>query len=384
MDVDTPRYAQKAMDYIWPTELDELAAEASDWVIEATSDLVNTDDGWLVGYSDEFTLRLADKGWIGMTWPAEKGGDGRPEVERFVVTEQLLLGRAPMAGSFFPDRQIGPVLLSYGTEEQQQRFLPDMRQGRSKWCIGMSEPDAGSNVAGITTKAVKDGDRWIVNGQKIWTSGAQTADWCYLICRTDLDAAPHKGMSEFIVDMNSSGIEIKPIKDASGDAHFNEVFFNDVMVPDENLVGELNNSFGQTMRQLEHERGGIDRLASNQRLYLDTKQKADTSNPLVRQHMARIETGYRIGRDMVLRNVLRQTPFPQYSAVTKTWCTEFEQTVANFIGLVAGAETMLTNRVSRNVIYAPAYTIMGGTTQILRNIIGERILGLPREPRPQL
>ena len=112
------------MDYKWPKEFDELATEARLWVKEATSDLFNTDDGWLVGYSDEFTLRLADKGWIGMTWPIDKGGDGRPEVERFIVTEQLLLGRAPMAGSFFPDRQIGPVLLSYGTEEQQERFLP--------------------------------------------------------------------------------------------------------------------------------------------------------------------------------------------------------------------------------------------------------------------
>ena len=116
------------MDYTWPEELDELAEEAAKWVSEATADLLKTDDGWLVGYSDEFTLRLAQKGWIGTTWPVDKGGDGRPEVERFVVTEQLLLGR-PMAGSFFPDRQIGPVLLAYGTPDQQERFLPAMRQG---------------------------------------------------------------------------------------------------------------------------------------------------------------------------------------------------------------------------------------------------------------
>jgi len=370
------------MDYSWPSDLDELAAEAAQWVAEATSDLFTTDDGWLVGYSREFTKRLAVRGWIGMTWPLEAGGAGRPEVERFVVTEQLLLGGAPMAGSFFPDRQIGPVLLTYGTEEQQRRFLPEMRAGEAQWCIGMSEPDAGSNVAGIRTTAVRDGDRFIVNGQKIWTSGAKEANYCYLICRTDPDAPPHKGMSELIVDMSSPGITVNPIKDNSGDAHFNEVFFDNVEVPADRLVGELNNSFGQTMRQLEHERGGIDRLASNQRLYLDTKPLADTTHPLVRQRMARIETGYRIGRDMVLRNVLRQTPFAQYSAITKTWCTEFEQEVASFVGDVAGADTMLWNRVSRNVVYAPAYTIMGGTTQILRNIIGERVLGLPREPRP--
>ncbi len=369
------------MDHRWPQELTDLADEAAGWVREATSDLFTIDDSWLVGYSEEFTLRLGERGWIGMCWPVEAGGDGRPEVERFVVTEQLLLGGAPMASSFFPDRQIGPVLLAYGTPEQQARFLPEMRAGRSRWCIGMSEPDAGSDVAAIGTTAVRDGDRFIVNGQKIWTSGAATANWCYLICRTDPEAPPHKGMSELVVSMDTPGIEVRPIRDASGDAHFNEVYFDEVAVPVEHLVGELNNSFSQTMRQLEHERGGIDRLASNQRLYLDMKDRADTSDPLVRQRMARIETGYRIGRDMVLRNVLRQTPFPQYSAVTKTWCTEFEQEVSRFVGDVAGAETMLANRVSRNVVYAPAYTIMGGTTQILRNIIGERILRLPREPR---
>ena len=371
------------MDYEWPEELTQLAAEAAEWVAEATSDLFTTDDGWLVGYSSEFTLRLAARGWIGMTWPTDKGGDGRPEVERFVVTEQLLLGGAPMAGSFFPDRQIGPVLLTYGTEEQQERFLPEMRRGEASWCIGMSEPDAGSNVAGIRTTAVRDGDRFIVNGQKIWTSGAKDAQYCYLICRTDPDAPPHKGMSELIVPMDTPGIDVLPIKDASGDAHFNEVFFDNVEIPADHLVGELNNSFGQTMRQLEHERGGIDRLASNQRLYLDMKDHADTADARVRQRMAKIETGYMIGRDMVLRNVLRQTPFPQYSAITKTWCTEFEQEVAEFVGDVAGADTMLWNRVARNVVYAPAYTIMGGTTQILRNIMGERILGLPREPKPK-
>ena len=368
------------MDQSWPADLAVLAQQAKEWADQATEDLFRCDDGWLIGYSEEFTLRLGQRGWIGMTWPESVGGGGRPEIERFVVTEQLLLAGAPMAGSFFPDRQIGPVLLTYGNTEQQERFLPDMRLGKSRWCIGMSEPDAGSDVSAIGTKAVRDGDRFIVNGQKIWTSGAKSANWCYLICRTDPHAPAHKGLSELVVPMDSPGITINPIIDSSGDAHFNEVVFQDVSVPADNLVGELNNSFGQTMRQLEHERGGIDRLASNQRLYNDTLPAADLTNPLIRQTVAKIETGYRIGRQMVLRNVLKQTPFAQYSAVTKTWCTEFEQTVASFVGQVAGAHTMLANRISRNVVYAPAYTIMGGTTQILRNIMGERILQLPRTP----
>jgi alkylation response protein AidB-like acyl-CoA dehydrogenase len=371
------------MDYNWPAELDELRDEAAAFVEQATNDLFKTDDGWLVGYSKEFTLRLAEQGWIGMTWPKSAGGDERPEVERFVVTEQLLLGGAPMAGSFFPDRQIGPVLLAYGSKEQQDRWIPEMRAGLSQWCIGMSEPDAGSNVAGIQTKAVRDGDNFIVNGQKIWTSGGNLADYCYLICRTNPEGPPHKGMSELVVDMTSPGITINPIKDASGDAHFCEVFFDDVEVPADHLVGELNNSFGQTMRQLEHERGGIDRLASNQGLYQHMLTLADTSDPLIRQDIARLETGYRIGRDMVLRNVLKQAPLAQYSAITKTFCTEHEQRVADFVSRVAGADATIWGRAARNIVYAPAYTIMGGTTQILRNIIGERILGLPREPRPQ-
>ncbi len=369
------------MDHNWPDELTDLALEARQWALGATEDLFRCDDGWLTGYSEEFTRRLGERGWIGITWPESVGGGGRPEIERFIITEQLLLAGAPMAGSFFPDRQIGPVLLAYGTSEQQERFLPEMRRGTSQWCIGMSEPDAGSDVSAISTKAVRDGDRFIVNGRKIWTSGAAAADWCYLICRTDPHAPAHKGLSELVVSMDSPGIAVSPITDSSGDAHFNEVVFDDVAVPVDNLVGELNNSFGQTMRQLEHERGGIDRLASNQRLYNDTLPLVDPDDPLIRQEVARIETGYRIGRQMVLRNVLKQTPFPQYSAVTKTWCTEFEQTVANFVGRVNGAHTMLANRASRNVVYAPAYTIMGGTTQILRNIIGERILQLPREPK---
>jgi len=268
-----------------------------------------------------------------------------------------------------------------------------MLAGRSAWCIGMSEPDAGSDVAAIGTRAVRDGDDFVVTGQKIWTSGAATAQWCYLICRTDPDAPAHKGLSELVVDMSSSGVEVRPITDSSGDAHFNEVFFDEVRVPATNLVGQLNNSFGQTMRQLEHERGGIDRLVSNRRLFLDVAALADTGDPRIRQEMAAIESRYRIGRLMVLRNVVGQGP-TGYSAVTKTVCTELEQSVASFAAGVVGAHATVTGpvagpgadigaRVARNIVYSPAYTIMGGTTQILRNILGERVLGLPREPRPR-
>ena len=186
--------------------------------------------------------------------------------------------------------------------------------------------------------------------------------------------------------MDSPGITIKPITDATGNRHFCEVFFQEVEVPAANLIGELNGSFRQVMRQMEHERGGIDRLVSNRALYDLVRTDPTTgtprpvTDPLLRQRYAKAETMYRIARNMVLREVVGQAP-PGWSAITKTLATEFEIDVANLCGDTIGADAMLWNRVSRNIMYAPAYTLMGGTTQVLRNIVGERVLGLPREPR---
>jgi alkylation response protein AidB-like acyl-CoA dehydrogenase len=367
---------------------DQARALARTWREEHPDEF--GDDSWITGNSDLFARELARRGWLGMTWPVAEGGGGRPPIERLVVFEALISGGAPVASAWFADRQIGPTLLEFGTPEQRRRWLPDILAGESLWCIGMSEPDAGSDVASIRTRAVRDGDRWIVNGQKIWTSGAALADWCYLIARTDPDAPPHQGLSEFVVDMRSPGIEVRPIVDAVGNRHFCEVHFTDVEVPAEHLVGTENGSFGQVMRQMEHERGGIDRLVSNRALFDDVVGLADRADPRVRQRLAAIETGYRIGRLLVVREVLGQAP-RGFSAATKTFCTEFEQQVAAFCAAVLGTATTawdpasargLAARVARNICYAPGYTIMGGTTQILRNILGERVLGLPRELRP--
>ncbi|HEX2563626.1 MAG TPA: acyl-CoA dehydrogenase family protein, partial [Acidimicrobiales bacterium] len=254
------------------------------------------EDTWITGHDRAFAEELGARGWLGMTWPVEHGGGGRPVLERFVVFEALINVGAPIAAAWFADRQMGPTLLQFGTDEQRERWLPGIIEGTSMWCIGMSEPDAGSNVAGIRTRAERDGDTWVVNGQKIWTSGALDADWCYLIARTDPDARPHEGLSEFVVDMRSPGVSVKPIVDMTGSRHFCEVFFEDVRVPAGSMVGALNGSFRQVMRQMEHERGGIDRLRSNRRLYDDVRPLANATHPLVRQEIAAIESGYRIGR----------------------------------------------------------------------------------------
>ena len=368
------------MDFTLSDDLLARGAAAREVGRRAAADLAVREDSWLIGTSREFSLELAERGWLGMTWPVNEGGHGRSALERFVVFEALIGTGAPLATSWFADRQIGPTLLQFGTPEQRRRFLPDIVAGTSAWSIGMSEPDAGSDVASIRTRAERDGDDWIVSGTKVWTSGAADADWCYVIARTDPDAPPHAGLSELIVDLHSPGISISPITDMTGNRHFCEVVYTDVRVPGDNLVGEENGSFRQVMRQMEHERGGIDRLVSNRALFDDLLSLADTADPLVRQEIAELETGYRIGRHLVLREVLGQAP-AGFSAATKTFCTEFEQRVADFCCRVAGADALLTSRVARNACYAPAYTIMGGTTNILRNIIGERILGLPREPR---
>ncbi|MPY93991.1 MAG: acyl-CoA dehydrogenase [Acidimicrobiia bacterium] len=368
------------MDYTLAPDLVALRAEAVEVAEAAVAGREVKEDSWLVGNDAEFARELGRRGWLGMTWPKEHGGHGRTKLERFVVFEALISHGAPLASAWFADRQIGPTLLQYGSDEQRRAHLPGLVSGEVMWSIGMSEPDAGSDVASIRTRAVADGDSFVVEGQKIWTSGAAQSDYCYLIARTDPDARPHAGLSEFIVDMRSPGIEVRPIVDMTGNQHFCEVHLNEVRVPAANLVGTPNGSFSQVMRQMEHERGGIDRLVSNRALYDDALLEADRSDPLVRQEVAALETMYRIVRIMVLREVLEQAP-AGWSAATKTLGTEFEQRVASFCGRVAGPRATLWNRVSRNICYAPGYTIMGGTTQVLRNIIGERVLGLPREPR---
>src|SRR5687767_1553884 len=251
------------MDFAWTGGLDALREEAEAFAVEVTTGREIREDSWIVGYDRDVSLELGRRGWLGMTWPKQYGGHERTAIERFVVTEALIAGGAPIAASWFTDRQMGPSLLAFGTEEQKRRFLPPMTRGEANWCIGMSEPDHGSDLAHLRTRAQRDGADYVVDGTKVWTSFAATADWMYLICRTDPDAPAHQGLSELVVDMGSAGITVTPIEDMTGNRHFCQVVLDAVRVPAENLVGTPNGSWGQTMRQLEHERGGIDRLVSN-------------------------------------------------------------------------------------------------------------------------
>lgn len=366
------------MDFSWTADQLALRAQAAEVAADAVARYGRFNDSWINGYSKEFSKELASHGWIGMTWPDNPySGAASPGIDRLIVGEELIKAGAPIAASWFADRQMGPALLAYGTGDQQAAFLPGIVAGETTWCIGMSEPEAGSDLASLRTTAVRDGDSFIINGQKIWTSFGAVSDYCYLICRTSQEGPPHAGISEVIVPMDTPGIEVRPIKDMTTNRHFCEVFFTDVRVPVVNLVGVEGGAFKQTMRQLEHERGGIDRLVSNHALYLMARERADTTNSVVRDQIAQLEIGYRIGRILVIREVLKQAP-AGFSAATKCFCTEHEIRVSEFISAVFGAEATLWDDVTKGLAYAPGYTIMGGTSNVMRNILGERVLGLPR------
>ncbi|MDW3180172.1 MAG: acyl-CoA dehydrogenase family protein [Acidimicrobiia bacterium] len=361
-------------------ELEDLRDRARHVALDGVAAHGVHNDSWINGFSKDFSATLASHGWVGMTWPAEYGGGGRPAIERVIMAEEMIGAGAPIAASWFADRQFGPSIYTYGTPDQKAEYLPDMLTGKTTWGIGMSEPDSGSDLASLKTTAVRDGDVFVVNGQKIWTSGGALADFVYLICRTDSTGRPHEGVSELIVPMGLSGIEVRPIRDMVDNTHFCEIFFSDVRVPVENLVGVEGGAFKQTMVQLEHERGGIDRLVSNKPLYDHAKSVADLNDPLIRQEMARLEAGYHVGRLLVYREVLGQAP-KGFSAATKVYCTEHEVRVAEFAARVLGPAMTLDTNYSRELAYSPSYKLAGGTSEVMRNILGERVLGLPREPR---
>ena len=366
------------MDFSWTAQEQALRAEAAKVAADAVARFGRSNDSWINGYSKDFSRELAAHGWIGMTWPDNPySGPASPPIDRFIVGEEMIKAGAPIAASWFADRQMGPSLLTYGTADQQAAFLPGIVAGETTWCIGMSEPNAGSDLASLKTAAVRDGDSFVINGQKIWTSFAEVSDFCYLICRTSQEGPPHAGISEVIVPMDTAGIEVRPIKDMTTNRHFCEVFFTDARVPVANLVGAEGGAFKQTMRQLEHERGGIDRLVSNYALYQMALKRADTTDPVVRDEIAALEIGYRIGRILVVRETLKQAP-AGFSAATKCFCTEHEVRVSEFVSRVLGPEATLWDDVTRGLSYAPGYTIMGGTSNVMRNILGERVLGLPR------
>jgi alkylation response protein AidB-like acyl-CoA dehydrogenase len=352
------------------------------------------EDGWINGFSPEFSRCLGAGGWIGMTWPREYGGGERSYVERAIVTEELLRAGAPTAAHWVGDRQIGPALLAHGSAEQKREILPRIVRGELVFCLGMSEPGAGSDLAALKTRAVEDADAFVVDGQKVWTSFAHHAHYCYLVARTDPNAPRHRGISELLVDMTLPGITVRPLVDMTGEHHFNEVFFENVRVPKRWLIGEKNRGWFQIAAQLDYERAGMERLLSYAPLFRDLelhlRAQGRLEEPAIRRQLARFRAEIAVGRLLIYRIAWQLsrgiTPTAE-TALAKLYGTELEQRVARFAAEALGAHALLTGgpgvplggRVARALLNAPGLTIRGGTVEVLRNIVAQRGLGLPRD-----
>jgi alkylation response protein AidB-like acyl-CoA dehydrogenase len=355
--------------------------------------------GWGKEASRAWLAKLSQRGWLAPAWPKEYGGAGLSVMQQFVMNEEMSLARAPRTGGGIALGMAGPTIMVCGTEEQKKRFLPPILETNQVWCQGFSEPEAGSDLAGLQTRAVKDGDDYVINGQKIWTSMAQHAEWMVTLARTDPDAPKHKGISYFVIDMKSPGISIRPLVNMVGRADFNEVFFENVRVPKDNLIGEENRGWYIATTTLDFERSNI---ASTTHLVLTVRDLIDwigehattaettlKTNPGIRYELADRAVEAEIARLMSYRVITMQNAglLPtKESSVAKLYGSELEQRIAatgmKAVGLYGNfmEEDMapLDAGVVRMYLYGVALTIGGGTSEIQRNIIAMRGLDFPR------
>lgn len=355
---------------------------------------------------------LADHAMLAVSWPKEYGGAGLSLVEQVVLTEEFAKAGAP-AGSendTFGIGMLGNTLIHLGTEEQKKHYLPRILSGEQRWCQGYSEPGAGSDLAGLRTSAVLDGDEWVLNGQKTWTSAGHTADHIFVLARTDLDAPKHKGITFLLVRMDQPGVEVRPIRNMAGYALFNEVFFTDARTPRSDVVGAVNDGWRVAMALLGFERGvtattdAIRFRADFDRLVALARERGLTSDPRVRDRLAwchgRVEVMRFRGYQALTRSLAGQRPGPE-SAISKLIWSEYAQAYTELAMEILGPEalTMAGQRTGgllqmpehgtqnsprswvETFMSARAGTIYAGSSQVQRNIVGEQLLGLPREPR---
>jgi len=359
-----------------------------------------TCDAWIMGHDPEFTKRVAKQGWIGLTWPKEHGGQERSFIDRLVLTEEMLRYGAPAACHWFADRQIGGAIVHYGTEEQKRELLPIILKGEAYVGLGMSEPDAGSDLASLKTKAAEDGDDYIIDGQKTWTSGGSKMNWIYLVARTDPDAPKHRGISEFFFETSLPGVDVQPIVDITGGVHFNEVFFENVRIPKKCLIGEKNKGFYQILNQLDYERSGMERLMGNYPLFdaliqytKETKRKGKplSEDPVIRPKLAQLQIEFEIGRLHMYRvaKVMDEGRAPNWeSSMSKAYGTAFEQHLASTAIEILGLYGQLSPQSKlapiqgmayHSYLSSKGYSLQAGTTEVLKNILALRKLELPNQ-----
>lgn len=362
--------------------IDALRAEVRMFIAEQQGSRTFTPsvDAWLSRWDEKFTAAMASQGWLGMTVPVEYGGHGRSFLERFVVTEELLAAGAPVAAHWIADRQIVPSLLKYGTEAQKQHFLPRIVRGECFFAIGMSEPDSGSDLASVRTRAERVDGGWSLSGTKVWTSGAHLAHAFIALART----APvdpqhrHAGLSQFLVDLHGPGIEIRPIISMNGAHHFNEVIFDEAFLPDDMVFGEIGDGWRQVTSELAFERSGPERFLSTFVLLAACADRM-AANAIPRD----AELGRLVARVAGLHHMStavagaleRHEPADVPAAVVKVLGTTTEGDIAEFADLQDSPDSVFTELVGTAVDQRPGFTLRGGTNEVLRGVIA-RGLGM--------
>ena len=384
----------------------EFRAKCRAW-LEANAELktkktnsaknMNVGNKSLLEAAAEWQKKKYDAGWAMIHWPKEFGGIGATPIERIIWAQEESKFNVPKGVYEIGLGMAGPVMMEYATDEQKERYLPPMAEGKEIWCQLFSEPSAGSDVAGLRSKAVQDGENWIVNGQKVWTSGAHFSDFGILVVRHDPSLEKHKGLTFFFVDMKSQGIEVKPIKQLTGGSSFNEVYFNDVVIPDSQRLGEIGDGWKVAITTLMNERlavGDADGVDANEAFELAKKHDKDgeqlIDNNAVRESIADWyceASGLKNTKLRTMSALSRgDTPGPEAS-ITKIVSANKLQAIGNFGMDSSDMSGMLMDEESDFIKFQMAWMgaaglrIAGGTDEILKNIIAERVLGLPQEAR---
>jgi alkylation response protein AidB-like acyl-CoA dehydrogenase len=342
----------------------------------------------------EWQGRLAEAGWAGITWPTTYGGRGGRPIDQVIFNQEQARFGVSVGAFMVAIGMVGPTLLRHGTEEQKQRYLPAMLDGRELWCQLFSEPDAGSDLANVQTKAVLDGDEWVVSGQKVWTSSAARAEWGILLARSDPSAPKHKGITYFVLDMSTPGIDIRPLRQMTGDAHFSEVFLDDVRIPAGNVIGEVGGGWGVALTTLASERSSIaggSGGADPPGLIALARELGRNTDPVTRQALVEAHTRAELLRFLRYRSqtALSQgrAPGPETSVMKLAYAafmkqmTEVAISIQGPVGMLAHPHVPRAGVWTTKFLHSPSLRIAGGSDQVQRNIIGERVLGLPREER---
>ncbi|MDA8386855.1 MAG: acyl-CoA dehydrogenase family protein [Actinomycetota bacterium] len=404
------------MDMNYPAEAEAFRSEIREFLS------ANLPAGWtgtgglpeeeVAAFTDSWRETLYKNGYLALTWPTEYGGAGRPWLDQIVLAEEFARAGVPTGGpnDAFGIQMVGNTLLHWGTEEQKRHFLPRLISGADKWCQGYSEPNAGSDLANLGTRAVLDGDEWVINGQKIWTSAGHLANWIFVLTRTDPEAPKHKGITFLLVPMDQPGVEVRPIRMISGDSEFNEVFFTDARTPAENVVGSVGAGWSVAMTLLGYERGEAAATLSIrfkdelERLLALAAETGANKDPVIRDRLAwcysRVEVMRYLGLRAMTSLLSGQEPGPE-SSIAKLYWSEYHRVVTELGVDILGARALSpsgrrpstafrtddsgapnsSNSWDMVFLNARAGTIYAGTSQVQRNILGEMVLGLPKEPR---